>query len=102
MDAAKRTEVLNRLKSIEGHIRGVQKMVEDDRYCIDVLKQTAALKGAIDQVDAVILANHLNTCVTTAIRSENPNERERVVGELMTIFDGQASGRWGRSRRQLE
>ena len=94
-----KVDVLRRLKSVEGHIRGIQKMVEEDRYCVDVLKQTAAIKGALDRVDAVILANHLDTSVTTAIRSDDPAERERVIAELLELFEGQTSGKWGRARR---
>jgi len=94
-----RADVLLRLKSIEGHIKGIQKMVEDDRYCVDILKQTAAVKGAIDRLDQAILANHLDTCVTTAIRSDDPAERERVIAELLDLFQGQASGKWGRAAR---
>ncbi len=74
-------------------------MVEDDRYCVDILKQTAAVKGAMDRLDQAILANHLDTCVTTAIRSEEPSERERVIAELLDLFHGQASGKWGRAGR---
>jgi len=97
MRDATRADVLRRLKSIEGHIRGIQKMVEEDRYCVDILKQTSAIKGALDRVDASILANHLDTCVTTAIRSDDPGERERVISELLDLFEGQANGKWGRT-----
>jgi len=92
-----KADVLLRLKSIEGHIKGIQKMVEEDRYCVEILKQTAAVKGAIDRLDQAILANHLDTCVTTAIRSDDPSERERVIAELLDLFQGQASGKWGRA-----
>ncbi len=94
-----KADVLLRLRSIEGHIKGIQKMVEEDRYCVDILKQTAAVKGAIDRLDQAILANHLDTCVTTAIRSDDPGERERVISELLDLFQGQANGKWGRTSR---
>ena len=81
-------ELLNRLKSIEGHIRGVQRMVEEGQYCVDILKQTSAIQGAIDKLNAMILEGHLQTCVTTAIRSERQEERERVIRELMDVFHG--------------
>ncbi len=99
MKESAKADVLLRLKSIEGHIKGIQKMVEEDRYCVDVLKQTAAVKGALDRLDQAILANHLDTCVTTAIRSDDPGERERVISELLDLFQGQASGKWGRAGR---
>ena len=78
--------ILKRLKSIEGHVRGVQKMVEEDQYCIDVLAQTFAIQRALDAVNALILERHLQTCVTTAIRGEDPRERERVIRELLEVF----------------
>ncbi len=87
MDEAKRKDILIRLKSIEGHIRGVERMVEEDQYCIDVIKQTMAVQRALDKVNALLLDNHLKTCVTTAIRSETPSERERVLGELLDVFE---------------
>ena len=86
MDTRKQNH-LNRLKTIEGHVRGVQRMVEDDAYCIDVLKQTQAIQRALDKFNHLILAGHLNGCVTTAIRAEDPQERERVVTELLQVFE---------------
>ena len=62
-------------------------MVEEDKYCIDVIKQTLAIQRALDMVNTLMLGNHLNTCVTTAIRSQDAAERERVISELLDIFD---------------
>ena len=80
-------DLLNRLKTVEGHVRGVQRMVEEDTYCIDILKQTQAIQRALDKVNSLILTDHLNGCVTTAIRGEDPLERERVVTELLQVFE---------------
>ena len=80
-------QLLNRLKTVEGHVRGVQRMVEDDAYCIDILKQTQAIQRALEKFNSLILTNHLNGCVTTALRGEEPQERERVVHELLQVFD---------------
>src|SRR6266508_6630625 len=80
-------ELLTRLKTIEGHVRGVQRMVEQDTYFIDVLKQTQAIQRALDKFNSLVLAEHLNGCVTTAIRGEEPQERERVVTELLQVFE---------------
>ena len=85
--ADEKQQLINRLKSIEGHVRGVQRMVEDDAYCIDIIKQTQAIQRALEKFNSIILANHLNGCVTTAIRGEQPEERERVVHELLQVFD---------------
>jgi DNA-binding FrmR family transcriptional regulator len=86
-----RTHILNRLKSVDGHLRGVIKMVEEDAYCMDVIKQLQAVQGAIGRVNALLLQDHLQTCVTTAIRGEEAAERERVIGELLALFDQGAS-----------
>jgi CsoR family transcriptional regulator, copper-sensing transcriptional repressor len=86
MDDKHKQDVISRLKSVEGHLRGVERMVEEDVYCMDVIKQSLAVQRAIDKINALILEHHLNTCVTTAIRSEDGNERERVIGEIVDVF----------------
>ncbi|MGB0387690.1 MAG: metal-sensitive transcriptional regulator [Ardenticatenaceae bacterium] len=82
-------KILRRLKTIEGHVRAVTRMIEEDKYCIDVIHQTQAVKRALDKVEQEILNRHLQGCVTTAIRSNDENERERVIGELMNVFKTQ-------------
>ena len=79
-------EALQRLKYIEGHVRGVQRMLEDDKYCIDIIRQIQAVQAALNKVSNMILDGHLNSCVTTAIRGEDPAERERVLNEITSIF----------------
>ena len=79
-------KIVNRLKSIEGHVRGVSKMVEDGAYCIDIVKQIEAIQAALQKVSGLVLDRHLHTCVTTAIRGDDPTERERVIGEIMEVF----------------
>jgi CsoR family transcriptional regulator, copper-sensing transcriptional repressor len=86
MKPEQKREVINRLRSIQGHLKGIERMVEEDQYCIDILKQTDAVAKAIDRVNALLLGNHLDTCVTTAIRGDDAAERERVLGELMQVF----------------
>ncbi len=78
---------LRRLKTIEGHLHGVVRMVEQDAYCIDVIRQIQAVEAALNKVSSQILENHLNSCVITAIRGENPRERERVLKEITDVFD---------------
>ena len=78
---------LRRLKTVEGHLRGVIRMVEEDAYCIDVIRQIQAVEAALNKVSAQILENHLNSCVITAIRGENPKERERVLKEITDVFE---------------
>ncbi len=77
---------LRRLKTVEGHLRGVIRMVEEDVYCIDVIRQIQAIEAALNKVSTRILENHLDTCVTTAIEGQNPKERERVLKEITEVF----------------
>ena len=65
----------------------VARMLDEEAYCIDILKQTQAIQKAIDRLNALILTNHLESCVTTAIRGNKPKERERVIKELMDVFE---------------
>ena len=77
--------ILNRLKSIEGHVRGIELMVENDKYCIDIVNQILAVQRALQKVTGIVLERHLHTCVTTAIRGDDPDERERVIGEILDV-----------------
>lgn len=86
MDRNIKKEILNRLKTVEGHARGLQRMVEEEQYCVDIVRQVLAVQRALDKVNGLILENHLATCVTTAIRSDQPTERERVIRELVGLF----------------
>jgi CsoR family transcriptional regulator, copper-sensing transcriptional repressor len=79
--------IINRLKSIEGHIRGVQRMVEEGSYCIDIINQNLAVQRALEKVNWLILEQHLQTCVTTAIQGDDPAERERVIAEILNMFE---------------
>lgn len=86
LDTEKKKDVLNRLKSVEGHIRGIQRMVDEDAYCMEILKQVKAVQQALERVSALTLENHLNTCVVTAIRSEDATEQDLKVAEIMDLF----------------
>jgi DNA-binding FrmR family transcriptional regulator len=77
---------LKRLKTIAGHVNGIIRMVEEDAYCIDVIRQIQAVEAALDKVSAHILEEHLNSCVITAIRSGSEHERERVLKEISEVF----------------
>lgn len=78
---------LRRLKTIEGHLRGVIRMVEEDAYCIDVIRQIQAVDAALNKVSTQILENHLNSCVISAIKGDNPRDREKVLKEITEIFE---------------
>jgi DNA-binding FrmR family transcriptional regulator len=83
----KHENALKRLKTVEGHIRGIERMVEDDIYCIDVIRQIQAVQAALNKVSTMILEEHLNSCLTTAVRGEDPDERERVLQEIKEVFE---------------
>jgi DNA-binding FrmR family transcriptional regulator len=78
---------LRRLKTIEGHLRGVIRMVEEEAYCIDVIRQIQAVESALNKVSARILEDHLNSCVITAIQGNDRKERERVLKEITEVFE---------------
>lgn len=80
-------EVIRRLKTAEGHLRGIQRMVEDDAYCIDVIRQIQAVQSALNKVSTEILDKHLNSCLITAVRGDDPSERERVLKEISDVFE---------------
>ncbi|MES0362087.1 MAG: metal-sensitive transcriptional regulator [Anaerolineales bacterium] len=79
-------DTLRRLKSIEGHVRGIERMVDQDAYCIDVIRQIQAVQAALDKVSSLILENHLNSCLITAVRGDDPEDRERVLKEISEVF----------------
>lgn len=83
----KHESALRRLKTVEGHIRGIQRMIEEDVYCIDVIRQIQAVQGALNKVSSIVLEEHLNSCVITAVRGEDPSERERVLEEIIDVFE---------------
>ena len=87
MDHDQRAAVLKRLRSIAGHVNGIERMVSEEAYCIDVIKQVQAVQAALSKVNDLILANHLNTCVIEAVRGDNKKERERVLGEIVEVFE---------------
>lgn len=80
-------DVIHRLKIAEGHLRGIQRMVEDDSYCIDIIRQIQAVQSSLNKVSTKILEGHLNSCLVTAVKGDDPNERERVLLEITEVFE---------------
>jgi DNA-binding FrmR family transcriptional regulator len=78
--------IQKRLRRIEGQVRGLQKMVREDRYCADVLVQIASVQEALGGVGRILLEDHLRHCTVDAIRGGDPNEADRVVKELMGLW----------------
>ena len=77
--------ILKRLSRIEGQIRGVRKMVEEDRYCIDVLDQVSAVNGALDRVALSLLRDHLDHCVVDAVRKDSVAGREKLDEAIAAV-----------------
>lgn len=80
-------ESIKRLKNIEGHVRGIQRMLEDGEYCIDVMRQIQAVQAALNKVNKMVLEGHMNSCLITAVRGEDINERERVLQEIADVYE---------------
>jgi CsoR family transcriptional regulator, copper-sensing transcriptional repressor len=83
----KTTDVQSRLKNVEGHIRGIQRMVDQDVYCIDIIRQIQAVQAALNKISSTMLENHLNSCLITAVRGDDPEEQERVLREISEVFE---------------
>lgn len=83
---ADRNKIVSRLSRIEGQIRGLQRMVEDDRYCGDILDQIHSVQQALKSVGREITRNHLETCVTDAIRSGDEQAAEESYDEIMGLL----------------
>ena len=86
VDPEIKRSVLTRLRRIEGQIRGLQKMVEEERYCADVLTQVSSVQEALRGVGRAMLHNHLRHCATEAIRSDDPGRAEGMYDELMDLI----------------
>ena len=80
-------DAINRMKTIEGHVGGIKRMLEEDKYCIDVIKQIQAVKAALNKTSKVILEEHMNSCVISAVQDNDPAERERVLKEISEVFE---------------
>ena len=91
MDNPTSKHVLRRLKSIEGHVRGVARMVENGDYCVDIVNQVLAIERALWKVNHIVLDRHLRSCVSSAMKADKPEDSERVIREIMEVF--QARGR---------
>ena len=86
MKADTRDQARRRLRKIAGQAAALERMVDEDRYCVDILMQIAAVRGALDKVGKLLLEGHVETCVTHAIESGRPKEREEKLAELIEVF----------------
>lgn len=85
-DAATRAKIVNRLHRIEGQVAGVARMIEDNRYCIDILTQVQAVKSALSKVEDAILSDHAAHCVAAAIRSGDADDQRAKFSELVELI----------------
>ncbi|HVB74639.1 MAG TPA: metal-sensitive transcriptional regulator [Ktedonobacteraceae bacterium] len=83
MQDERRGDVLKRLSYIEGHVAGIRRMVEEDKYCVDILRQTHAVRKALEKIEAIILEGHLRTCVPQGIKGDREDE---VIQELIQLY----------------
>ncbi len=81
------SETLQRLKTVEGHVRGIQRMLENDTYCVDIISQIQAVQASLNKISLRILDQHLNSCLVTAVQGNDPAERERVLKEIVDLFE---------------
>jgi DNA-binding FrmR family transcriptional regulator len=86
IDEKTKIEAQRRLKSIAGQIGGIRRMIEDERYCVDILTQISAVRAALESLAMVILRRHIESCVAEAITSGTEEERARKIDELMDVF----------------
>ena len=92
LDADQKRNVEARMRRIAGQVAGVQRMVEDERYCVDVLIQVAAVRAALSKVSKIMLASHIQTCVQGAFESDDPSEQDKKIEELIRVFDKNCRG----------
>ncbi len=77
-------DILKQMRYIEGHLSGIRKMIEADQYCVDILRQTYAVRKSIEKMEAIILENHLRTCVPNGIRE---GREDAVISELIQLYN---------------
>ena len=79
--------VQKRLARLEGQVRGVAKMVEEDRYCVDILTQTAAIRSALKAVEKLVIDDHARSCIATAVETGDPADQRAKFMELIDLLD---------------
>ena len=81
-----KTKIANRLRRISGQVSAIERMIEEDEYCVDILMQIAAANGALGKVGQIILESHINSCVKDAMQNGDAKERQKKLDELVDIF----------------
>jgi CsoR family transcriptional regulator, copper-sensing transcriptional repressor len=86
IDGDTKAKARGRLRRIEGQVQGLQRMLDGDAYCVDILLQISAVQGALEQVHKLLLGRHIESCVADALRSGAKGDRQRKIGELLDVF----------------
>lgn len=86
MDAETKRQALARVRRIVGQVQGIQRMVEHEKYCVDILLQISAVQGALEQVSKIIMARHIESCVVDSLQAGSERERARKIDELIEVF----------------
>jgi DNA-binding FrmR family transcriptional regulator len=81
-----KAKALGRLRRIEGQVQGLQRMIDGEAYCLDILLQISAVQGALQQVEKILLGRHIESCVADALRSGSKGERQQKIDELIEVF----------------
>jgi DNA-binding FrmR family transcriptional regulator len=85
IDTETKGKAVGRLRRIEGQVQGLQRMLEADAYCVDILLQVSAVQGALEQVQKLLLGRHIESCVADALRSGSRGERQKKIDELIDV-----------------
>ena len=86
IDTTTKAKTIGRLRRIEGQVQGLQRMIENEAYCVDILLQISAVQGALEQVRKLLLGRHIESCVADALRSGNKTDRQQKIEELLEVF----------------
>lgn len=87
MNDTLKKQLNRRLASAGGHLKGIERMIEEDTYCMEIINQIQAVQAALHKVNSLILDEHLRHCVTTAIRGDDATEREELLKEITALFE---------------
>jgi DNA-binding FrmR family transcriptional regulator len=86
MDPETKRRALARLRRIEGQVQGIQRMIEEDKYCVDIMLQLSAVQGALEQVSKILMHRHIESCVMDSMQAGSERERARKIAELIGVF----------------
>lgn len=87
MEPKEKADLLRRLRSIAGHVKGVERMIERDAPCLEIIGQIQAIRAALNKANQQLLDDHLTKCLATAIRGKDVTERERILAEIVSVFE---------------